>query len=55
MKSVHTRLEQKLSDDKDHMKMLVCMLKVAADSYEIYSRKGIEPSVYTATMKCFPG
>ena len=53
MKSVHTRLEQKLSDDKDHMKMLVCMLKVAADSYEIYSRKGIEPSVYTATMKCF--
>lgn len=54
MKSVHTRLEQKLSDDKDHMKMLVCMLKVAADSYEVYSRKGIEPSVYTATMKCFP-
>ena len=35
------------------LKMLVCMLKVAADSYEIYSRKGIEPSVYTATMKCF--
>ena len=47
------RLEEKIGEDPEHMKILTCMLKASADACEIYQKKGIEDSIYFATMKCY--
>lgn len=53
MKEAWMRLEEKIGEDPEHMKILTCMLKASADAYEIYQKKGIEDSIYFATMKCY--
>ncbi|WP_277239464.1 acyltransferase domain-containing protein, partial [Merdimonas faecis] len=53
MKEAWMRLEEKIGEDSEHMKILTCMLKASADAYEIYQKKEIEDSIYFATMKCY--
>ena len=53
MKEAWMRLEEKIGEDSEHMKILTCMLKASADACEIYQKKGIEDSIYFATMKCY--
>lgn len=53
MKQAHTELKRILGEDKDHIKILTCMLKASAAAYEKYQEKGIHDDVYFATMKCY--
>lgn len=39
MKEAWMRLEEKIGEDSEHMKILTCMLKASADAYEIYQKK----------------
>ena len=53
MKTAHSELQAILGEDKDHMKILACMLKASADAWEIYEQKGISKEIYLDTMKCY--
>ena len=53
MKQARRRLEEILSPDEDHIKMLACMLKGSADAYALYQEKGISDQIYFDTMRCY--
>lgn len=47
------KLQQLLAPDENGLKMLFCMLKAAAYSYEKYQAEGISDKIFADTMKCF--
>lgn len=53
MNEALTQTQAILGEDADSIKILSCMLKAAADAYEIYQEKRISDEIYFATMKCF--
>lgn len=46
-------LKELLGPDENGFKMLLCMLKAAACSYEKYKMQRISDKIFTDTMKCF--
>lgn len=46
-------LKELLEPDEKGLKMLLCMLKAAAYSYEKYKIHGISDRIFADTMKCF--
>ncbi len=54
MESALRSIQQTLGEDENHIKILSCMLKSAADAYDVYRQLGIHDEIYIATMKCFP-
>lgn len=53
VKIAHSKLQEVLGEDKDHIKILACMLKASADAWKIYEQKGIGAEIYYDTMKCY--
>lgn len=53
MNEALTQTQAILGKDTDGIKILSCMLKVSADTYEIYQKKGVSDKIYFDTMKCF--
>lgn len=50
----YRELEERLAEDGDHMKMLLCQLECARRVFDRYREKGISGEIFTETMKCFP-
>lgn len=53
IKKAQIELQEALGEDKDNIKILTCMLRASANSYNIYKAKGIRDEIYFATMKCY--
>lgn len=46
-------LKAELNPDENGFKMLLCMLRACAYSYEKYQKQGITEKIFLDTMKCF--
>lgn len=49
----YRELDAVLTEDGDHMKMLLCQMECARRVVEKYREKGISGEIYKETMKCF--
>lgn len=49
----YRELDALLTEDRDHLKMLLCQMECARRTYGQYQAKGISDEIFVETMKCF--
>ena len=49
----YRELDALLTEDGDHLKMLLCQMECARRTYGQYQAKGISDEIFVETMKCF--
>lgn len=53
MNTARIELQDILGEDKQHIKILSCMLYLTIETYTLYQNYGISDNIYIDTMSCF--
>ena len=53
-REAYLQLREKLQEDEDGWKMLLCQLEAAELCRENYRKQGIGEEIFVDTMRCFP-